>query len=125
MAILTPTLSTCKTQMTSRDQKAAGAGARPCASSGLPTLSDKAFAIADHLGQAYQEGHVRGDRAVLCADWNAMALSAYALAQRKLPFNVRKRSGDFNPCANVNSGHGHEGQQRAGVPGSGATRRGA
>ena len=66
-----------------------------------PTLRDKEFAIADHLGQAHQEGHAWGDMAILCADWKTMALCADALAQRKLPFNVRKRSGDFNPGANA------------------------
>ena len=30
-----------------------------------------------------------------------MDLCADALAQRKLPFNVRKRSGEFNPGANA------------------------
>jgi superfamily I DNA/RNA helicase len=67
----------------------------------LPTLRDEAFAIADHLGQAHQEGHAWGDMAILCADWKTMDLCANALAQRKLPFNVRKRAGDFNPGANA------------------------
>ncbi len=67
----------------------------------LPTLRDEAFAIADHLGQAHQEGHAWGDMAILCADWKTMDLCADALAQRKLPFNVRKRAGDFNPGANA------------------------
>ena len=66
-----------------------------------PTRPDEAFAIADHLGQAHQEGHAWGDMAILCADWKTMDLCADALAQRKLPFNVRKRSGDFNPGANA------------------------
>ena len=39
--------------------------------------------------------------ASLCADWKTRDLCADALAQRKLPFNVRKRSGDFNPSANA------------------------
>ena len=67
----------------------------------LPTLRDEAFAIADHFKQAHQEGHAWGDMAILCADWKTMDLCADALAQRKLPFNVRKRSGDFNPGANA------------------------
>ena len=67
----------------------------------LPTLRDEAFAIADHLASAHQEGHAWGDMAILCADWKTMDLCADALAQRKLPFNVRKRSGDFNPGANA------------------------
>ena len=39
--------------------------------------------------------------ASLRAKWKTMDLFADALAQRKLPFNVRKRSGDFNPRANA------------------------
>ncbi len=67
----------------------------------LPSLRDEAFAIADHLGQAHKEGHAWGDMAILCADWKTMDLCADALAQRKLPFNMRKRAGDFNPSANA------------------------
>jgi superfamily I DNA/RNA helicase len=67
----------------------------------LPTLRDEAAAIADHLGQAHKEGFAWGDMAVLCADWKTMDLCASALAQRKLPFSVRKRSGDFVPGANA------------------------
>jgi len=67
----------------------------------LPNLRDEAFAIADHLGQAHKEGFAWGDMAVLCADWATMDLCASALAQRKLPHRVRKRSGDYHPGADA------------------------
>lgn len=67
----------------------------------LPTLRDEAFAIADHLASAHKEGFAWGDMAVLCADWATMELCASALAQRKLPHRVRKRSGDYNPGADA------------------------
>lgn len=67
----------------------------------LPTLRDEDFAIADQLASAHKEGFAWGDMAVLCADWKTMDLCANALAQRKLPRTVRKRSGDFNPGANA------------------------
>lgn len=67
----------------------------------LPSLRDEAFAIADQLSSAHKEGHAWGDMAILCADWKTMDLCADALHQRKLPFNVRKRSGDYNPGANA------------------------
>ena len=67
----------------------------------LPSLREEAFAIADQLNSAHKEGHAWGDMAILCADWNTMDLCADALHQRKLPFNVRKRSGDYNPGANA------------------------
>jgi hypothetical protein len=67
----------------------------------LPTLRDEAFAIADHLTSAHKEGFAWGDMAVLCADWATMDLCASALAQRKLPHRVRKRSGDYQPGADA------------------------
>jgi Nuclease-related domain/UvrD-like helicase C-terminal domain/AAA domain len=67
----------------------------------LPSLREEAFAIADHLTSAHKEGHAWGDMAILCADWKTMDLCADALHQRKLPFKVRKRAGDFNPGANA------------------------
>lgn len=67
----------------------------------LPSLREEAFAIADHLSSAHKEGHAWGDMAILCADWKTMDICAGALHQRKLPFNVRKRSGDYNPAADA------------------------
>lgn len=67
----------------------------------LPTLRDEAFAIADHLASAHKEGFAWGDMAVLCADWKTMDLCASALAQRKLPHRVRKRSGEYQPDADA------------------------
>jgi Nuclease-related domain/UvrD-like helicase C-terminal domain/AAA domain len=67
----------------------------------LPTLREEAFAIADQFANAQKDGHAWGDMAILCADWKTMDLCADALEQRGLPFNVRKRSGDFNPRANA------------------------
>ncbi len=67
----------------------------------LPSLREEAFAIADHLSSAHKEGHAWGDMAILCADWKTMDTCADALHQRRLPFNVRKRSGDYNPSADA------------------------
>ena len=67
----------------------------------LPTLRDEAMAIADHLAGAHQEGFAWGDMAVLCADWKTMDLCASALARRKLPHRVRKKSGEYRPGADA------------------------
>ncbi|MDP2367304.1 3'-5' exonuclease [Rhodoferax sp.] len=67
----------------------------------LPSLREEAYAIADHLSHAHKEGHAWGDMAVLCADWKTMDLCADALHERMLPFNVRKRTGEYNPAANA------------------------
>lgn len=37
--------------------------------------------------------------AILCADWKPMDLCADALHQRRLPFNARKRAGEYNAAA--------------------------
>jgi DNA helicase IV len=63
----------------------------------LPSLREEAYAIADHLSAAHQEGHAWGDMAILCRDWNTMDLCAAALRQRQLPHHVRKKAGDFKP----------------------------
>ena len=39
--------------------------------------------------------------AILCADWYTMDTCADALHQRRLPFSVRKRAGDYNPSADA------------------------
>jgi hypothetical protein len=67
----------------------------------LPSLRDEAFAIADEMGNAHQQGHAWGDMAILCHDYFTMELCAKALEKRQLPFNVRKKAGDFNPGANA------------------------
>ena len=50
----------------------------------------------EHIG-----GHAWGDMAILCADWKTMDTCADALHQRRLPFNVCKRSSDYNPSADA------------------------
>jgi hypothetical protein len=67
----------------------------------LPNLRDEAFAIADHLASAHKEGFAWGDMAVLCADWKTMDVCASALAQRKLPHRMRKKSGEYQPGADA------------------------
>ncbi len=67
----------------------------------LPSLRAEAYVIADHLSTAHKEGFAWGDMAILCADWKTMDTCADALHQRKLPFNVRKRAGDYNPSADA------------------------
>ena len=67
----------------------------------LPRPRDEAFAVADHLKAAHQEGFAWGDMAILCRDWNGMELCAMALQQRGLPHRVRWKSGDYQPGADV------------------------
>jgi hypothetical protein len=63
----------------------------------LLSLRDEAFKIAELLSAAHQEGHAWGDMAIICRDYATMDVCANALHRRKLPHQVRKRSGDFNP----------------------------
>lgn len=63
----------------------------------LPNPRDEAYAIAEALQQAHREGHAWSDMAVLCSDWSGLDLCASALAQRRIPINVRKRTGEYRP----------------------------
>lgn len=67
----------------------------------LPDLRAEAYAIADQLSAAHQQGYAWGDMAILCRDWNTMDVCAAALRQRKLPHHVRKKSGDFTPGKDI------------------------
>jgi len=58
-----------------------------------PTTDDTLLNVSQRVGHAWRE------MAVLCADWQTIDLCANALHQRKLPFNVRKRTGEYNPSA--------------------------
>lgn len=63
----------------------------------LLTWRDEAWAIADHLHAAHQEGHAWGDMAILCRDDPTMGACAAALCGKGVPMQVRKKSGDFRP----------------------------
>lgn len=64
----------------------------------LPSLRDEAVRIADLLQDEHESGgRAWGDMAILCKDYKVMDACALALAQKRLPHQVRKRSGDFQP----------------------------
>ncbi|WP_206023478.1 DEAD/DEAH box helicase [Rubrivivax sp. JA1026] len=67
----------------------------------LPSLRDEAYAIADRLRAAHQEGHAWGDMAVICRHYDEMALCADVLRQRQYPHQVRKGAGTFDPRADT------------------------
>ena len=63
----------------------------------LPSVREEAWQMAELLHASHQEGHAWGDMAVLCHDYAMIDLCAAALKRKNLPFEVRKRSGDFKP----------------------------
>jgi len=65
----------------------------------LPTLRDEARTVAEHLAAAHQEGHAWGDMAVICRHYTEMDECSHALQLRKLPHQVRRGGGTFNPDA--------------------------
>lgn len=67
----------------------------------LPNLRAEATKIAVLLNAAHQEGHAWGDMAVICRHYTAMDECAQALNRWKLPHQVRKGSGNFNPNADT------------------------
>jgi hypothetical protein len=67
----------------------------------LPTLREEAFAIADQLNQAHKEGHAWGDMAILCPDYSTRDLCAQVLHQRRMPLEMRRSPGDFDPTSDT------------------------
>ena len=67
----------------------------------LPTLRDEALKVAELLSAAHSEGHAWGDMAIICRHYKEMDQCADALRQRRLPHQVRKGSGTFNPGADT------------------------
>jgi superfamily I DNA/RNA helicase len=65
----------------------------------LPTLRDEAQHVAELLANAHREGHAWGDMAILCRHWSEMDICAHALRQRRLPHQVRKGPGTYDPAA--------------------------
>lgn len=63
----------------------------------LPTLRDEATKVAELMSDAHKTGHSWSDMAVLCRRHHQMDLCAEALARRRMPFQVRKRTGDYDP----------------------------
>jgi ATP-dependent exoDNAse (exonuclease V) beta subunit len=121
MAVLIPALGACVSRMASGERRLAadlltaddkddegiplmtpircGCEGEALPLTRLSSLRDEA--VADEMGNAHKEGHAWGDMAILCHDYPTMDLCARALEQRRLPFYVRKRAGDFNPGANA------------------------
>ena len=64
----------------------------------LPSLRDEAFKIAELLQASHQEGHAWGDMAILCRDYGAIDVCASALRTCGMPYQLRKRAGDFKPA---------------------------
>jgi len=67
----------------------------------LPGPHEEANKIAELLAAAHQEGHAWGDMAVICRRHAEMERCAAMLRQRRLPHEVRKGSGTFNPRADT------------------------
>jgi superfamily I DNA/RNA helicase len=67
----------------------------------LPTLRDEAGKVAELLAEAHEQGLAWGEMAVLCRHWKMMDLCAQALQRRRLPHQVRKATGSYNPAGDT------------------------
>lgn len=65
----------------------------------LPTLRDEAVRVVQLLAAAHEQGTPWAEMAILCRRHAVMEACAVALRQRKLPHQVRKGAGDYDPCA--------------------------
>jgi hypothetical protein len=67
----------------------------------LPTLRDEAVKAAELLSAAHQQGVAWGEMAIICRRHALMEHCASVLRQRRLPHEVRNRSGSFHPLADT------------------------
>lgn len=67
----------------------------------LPSLNAEAAEIAERLSQAHQEGFAWSDMAIICRNYTVMDICAHALERKRLPHQVRRKSGSFNPTADT------------------------
>jgi hypothetical protein len=65
----------------------------------LPCLRDEVERLAELLAEEHDSGgRAWGEMAILCHDYTVMNACASALIRRRLPHQVRKRSGDYQPA---------------------------
>lgn len=67
----------------------------------LPTLHAEATEIAERFSLAHQEGIAWSDMAVICRNYDVMEACAHALERKRLPHEVRRKSGSFHPGADT------------------------
>ena len=67
----------------------------------LPTPRAEANKIAELLHEAHGQGNAWGDMAIICRRHGAMEECAAALARKRLPYQLRKSAGSFNPNADT------------------------
>jgi hypothetical protein len=67
----------------------------------LPSLRDEAMTAADLLSNAHRQGHSWGEMAIICRRHAEIEECAAALQRRRLPHQVRKSSGSFDPTADT------------------------
>lgn len=67
----------------------------------LPNVREEAIKIADQLAAAHQEGHAWGDMAIISRSRWVGEECANVLKHRKLPHQVRKGTGTFDPAADT------------------------
>ncbi len=67
----------------------------------LPTPRAEANKIAELLHEAHGQGNAWGDMAIICRRHAVMEECAAALARKRLPYQLRKSAGSFNPNADI------------------------
>lgn len=65
----------------------------------LPGLRDEANKLAELLAAAHEQGTSWGDMAIICRRYAVMEECAAALGRRRLPHQMRKGSGRWDPSA--------------------------
>jgi hypothetical protein len=67
----------------------------------LPTLRDEALKAAELLSAAHEQGVAWGEMAIICRRHSLMEQCAQVLRQRRLPHQLRKGSGSYDPASDT------------------------
>nr|WP_240980133.1 3'-5' exonuclease [Ramlibacter agri] len=67
----------------------------------LPTLRDEVRKVAELLADSHAEGHAWGEMAILCRHYELMHACAGELGRLRIPYQVRLKSGQYDPLANT------------------------
>ena len=67
----------------------------------LPAMREETLEVEQFLRAAHRDGHAWGDMAIICRDHATLDACASVLRQGKLPHQVRKGTGQYNPGRNA------------------------
>jgi len=67
----------------------------------LPNINAEILEIAERFNQARQNGFSWNEMAIICRNYHLLDVCERILKQKKLPHQVRRKTGSFNPASDT------------------------